>query len=62
MTKKQKETYQDVEELKKVIRSLKGKKYRLDCGHHLTFGKYLGNDIIIRNGANPTIICSQCGY
>jgi len=41
---------------------LKGKKYKLDCGHHLTFGEYLGSDITIRNGANPEIICSECGY
>ncbi len=62
MTKQQKEGYQNVEELKKVIRSLKGKKYRLQCGHHITFGHFLGNDIIIRNGSNPTIICTLCGY
>lgn len=62
MTKQQKANYENVEELKKVIRSLKGKKYRLDCGHHATIGHFLGNDIIIRNGSNPTIICSLCGY
>nr|WP_319393441.1 hypothetical protein [uncultured Desulfobacter sp.] len=62
MTKKQKEEYQDVEELKKIIRGLKGKKYRLSCGHHVTFGHFLGSDITIRNGKEPVIICSQCGY
>jgi len=62
MTKQQKEAYQDVEELKKVILSLKGKKYRLSCGHHITFGHFFGNDITILNGKNPVIICSQCGY
>lgn len=62
MTKKQKQAYQDVEELKKFIHSLKGKKYRLSCGHHITFGHFLGNDITILNGKNPVIICSQCGY
>ncbi len=62
MTRQQKEVYQDVEELKKVIRSLKGKKYRLSCGHHITFGHSLGNDITIQNGKNPVIICSMCGY
>ena len=62
MKKQQKEPYQDVEELKKIIRRMKGKKYRLSCGHHVTFGYYLGNDITIRNGKNPEITCSLCGY
>lgn len=62
MTKQQKQEYQDVEELKKIIRSLKGKKYRLSCRHHVTFGQFLGNDITIRNGKEPVIICSLCGY
>ncbi|MDA3790150.1 MAG: hypothetical protein PF503_16865 [Desulfobacula sp.] len=62
MTKQQKRSYQDVEELKKIIRSLKGKKYRLSCGHHVTFGSFLGNNILIQNGKNPEIICSMCGY
>lgn len=62
MTKQQKATYQDIDELKKIIKGLKGKKYRLQCGHHLTFGHPFGNDITIYNGSNPRIICSQCGY
>lgn len=62
MKKQQKEPYQDVEELKKIIRRMKGKKYRLSCGHLVTFGYYLGNDITIRNGKNPEITCSLCGY
>ena len=55
-------TYQDVKELKKVIQNLKGKKFKLDCGHLVTFGYYLGNDITIRNGKIPEIVCSFCGY
>ena len=62
MTKKQQKLYQEVEALKKIIRSLKGKKYKLDCGHHITFGHFLGNDITIRNGKHPVITCSLCGY
>mgnify|MGYP005846884515 CR=1 FL=1 len=62
MTKQQKEAYQDVEALKKLIQSLKGKKYRLSCHHHVTFGHFLGNDITIINGKSPKIICTQCGY
>ena len=62
MTKQQKEAYQDVAALKKIIQQLKGKKFRLDCGHHITFGSCLGNDITIRNGKIPEITCSLCGY
>ena len=43
-------------------RVLVGMKFRLDCGHHVTFGEILGNDVIIRNGKKLKIICTQCGY
>lgn len=56
------EKYEDTEILREIIRKLKNKKYRLDCGHHVTFGFHLGQDITIRNGKEPKIICSQCGY
>ncbi len=63
MTKKQKGLYRDVEELKNIlVKALKGHKFRLDCGHHITFGHHLGNDITIYNGKELTVICSQCGY
>ena len=62
MTKQQKQAYQDVEELKKVIQNLKGRKYKLSCGHRVTFGYFLGADITIRNGKEPEITCSLCGY
>ncbi|WP_020585841.1 hypothetical protein [Desulfobacter curvatus] len=62
MTKQQKEAYQSTESLRKIIKSLEGQKFRLDCGHHVTVCHSLGNDITIRNGKEPVIICSQCGY
>ncbi len=62
MTKQQKQAYQDTEALRKVIQGLKGRKFRLDCGHHTTLGTFLGNDITIINGKTPKIICAQCGY
>ena len=62
MTKQQKEAYQDTEALKKIIKSLKGQKFCLDCGHYVSLGHFLGNDITIRNGKEPAIVCSQCGY
>lgn len=55
--------YADVEVLREfLMKELKGKKFRLDCGHRVTFGHPFGNDITIRNGVRPEIICSLCGY
>ena len=62
MTRQEKDVYEDTEKLKEILTKLKGRKFRLDCGHHVTFGHFLGNDITIRNGRRPEIICSQCGY
>jgi hypothetical protein len=62
MTKEQKESYEDTGRLREVLKDLKGRKFRLDCGHHVTFGHFLGNDITIYNGKELKIICSQCGY
>lgn len=54
--------YEGTESLREIIKNLKGKKYQLDCGHHVTFGYFLGQDITIQNGKEPKIICTQCGY
>jgi hypothetical protein len=63
MTKKEKSIYNDTNELRDILeKALKGKKFRLDCGHHITWNTYLGNDITIYNGKELKIICSQCGY
>ncbi len=62
MTRKQKEKYEDTDTLRELLKELKGRKFRLDCGHHLTFGYFLGNDITIYNGKEVKIVCSQCGY
>lgn len=63
MTKEQKKHYQDTETLRNILRrTLKGKKFRLDCGHHVTFNHSLGNNITIYNGKKFKIVCSQCGY
>ena len=63
MTKEQENEYQDVEVLKEILyKTVAGKKFRLDCGHHITFGHFLGNDITIYNGKKLKIVCSQCGY
>ena len=63
MTKEQEKEYEDTKILKGLLlNTLKGRKFRLDCGHHITFGHHLGNDITIYNGKTGKIICSQCGY
>jgi hypothetical protein len=63
MTKEKKSLYHDTDELRDILeQTLKGKKFRLDCGHHITFHQSLGNDITIYNGKELKIICSQCGY
>ena len=62
MTLSQKKKYSNVEELKTFLDQLRGKKFLLECGHHITFGFHLGNDVTIINGKELKIICSQCGH
>ena len=62
MTLTQKSKYSNVEELRVYLNNLKMKKYRLDCGHHVTFGYFLGNNIMVLNGKDLRIICSLCAY
>ena len=62
MTEDQKRKYESTDTLRKVINELKGRKFKLDCGHHVTFNQHPANDITIRNGKKLTIICSLCGY
>jgi len=62
MTRSEKEAYQPPDALKQILRAQAGKKFRLDCGHHVTFGSFLGNNIIILNGKQLKVICTQCGY
>lgn len=63
MTKEEESKYRPSNELRQIlIQALEGKKFILDCGHHITFGCYLGNNITIYNGKEPKIICSQCSY
>ena len=51
--------YEDIAKLKAII----GRgKYALDCGHKVTLGHNLGNDIAILNGRKLRIICTLCLY
>ena len=63
MTREQKSQYGGPGLLREILkRILTGRKFRLDCGHHVTFSHNLGNDITIYNGKELKIICSQCGH
>ena len=62
MTQEKEAAYEDTKALKQVIMGLKDRKFRLECGHHVTFGYWIGNDITIYNEKEPTIICSLCGH
>jgi len=61
MTNQEKRQYRKTQDLRSLIEALKGMKFQLDCGHHVTFGYFLGNDIIIRNGKDFEIVCLECG-
>ena len=61
MELKTKKPYAEVEELRDIMHKyLKGKKFILDCGHKVTFGEYLGNDVTIINGKVLNLICGDC--
>ena len=63
MTKENKERYDGPELLRDILHGvLAGRKFRLDCGHYVTWGTHLGNDVTIYNGKKFKIICSQCGH
>ena len=63
MNKEQKKQYQGPEVLKEILhRELYGKKFLLQCGHHITFCTTLGNDHTVKNGKELSVICAECGY
>ena len=63
MKQKPKELYEDTDKLREFLTDkLKGRKFRLDCGHCWTVGHNRGNNVMIYNGAKPRIICSLCSY
>ena len=53
--------YRPVQELRDIIKALAGQKFMLECGHKVTFGCNLGQDLVLLNGKEPKIICSECG-
>ena len=62
MTKEQLQEYRPTRELREVLDVLNREKFSLDCGHHVTFNEVLGNNVIIYNGSELRITCSECGY
>ena len=62
MTQKELEAYQEYQVLTELLQEVLFKrKFKLQCGHHVTFGQFLGNDIVIYNGKNLEIVCLDCG-
>ncbi len=63
ITRRQQLEYEKADALRQFLDQLKGKKFKLDCGHHFTVGHNLGNNIMIYNGSRRLkVICSQCSY
>ncbi len=62
MTIDEKKIYRTTSDLRKLLNILHHKKFILDCGHHVTFNRVLGNNITIYNGVELRIICAECGY
>ena len=62
MTRLQKKQYRSTDDLRDILSVLDKEKFKLDCGHHITLGSFLGNDMTIRNGKVLIITCAQCGY
>lgn len=63
MTKAQQAAYAETEKLREILeKALAGKKFKLDCGHCVTFCHHLGNNVTIYNGKKFKIICAECGY
>lgn len=62
MSDNRNEIYEKADELKRIIKSLNGRKFMLDCGHRVTFGNWLGNSVTIINRKEPRVICTECSY
>ena len=63
MTREKEAAYEETEKLRRILaEELQGKKFRLDCGHHVTFGHFLGSDVVLMNGKSCRIICTHCAY
>ena len=62
MNKPAKGVYEDPNILRVLINRFKYRKFILDCGHKVTFGYHLGNDVTVINGKDPGVICSLCGH
>jgi hypothetical protein len=62
MNKIKKQEYKTVEELRQFLEILQYQKFTLDCGHHVTFNRVLGNSITIQNGKKLIITCAECKY
>ncbi|MFC1878260.1 hypothetical protein ACFL2E_13485, partial [Thermodesulfobacteriota bacterium] len=62
MTEEEKGKYLDSEVLRKELTKLRGMKFRLDCGHHVTLNHNFGNNLVIYNGKKLELVCTFCAY
>lgn len=65
MTLSEKSKYDNPDHIREIFKSLKGRKFRLDCGHHVTLGHNLSNNIVIRHDGGIDKIrieCTLCSY
>jgi hypothetical protein len=63
MTREKEKEYEETDSLRRILNeTLRGKKFVLDCGHHVTFGHFLGSDVVLLNGDRARIICTLCAY
>ena len=65
MTLSEKAKYRNCDELKEIFKQLKGRKFKLDCGHHTTLLHNLANDIVVYHSSSAgsvRIECTLCSH
>lgn len=60
MTKAEKYQHKSMESVGELLRMLNKEQFVLDCGHHVTFGQVICNDIKVHKNVELHVICSQC--
>ena len=57
MSPQKEKEYQDVKKLKEMLNG----KFKLDCGHHVTFKHNFATNVVVINYAKECkIICTEC--
>ena len=59
--KQKHEWYATPDDLRTAITGvMKGKRYRLDCGHYIKLGESKTNMVVLNNGKEPVFVCTAC--